>query len=46
MKYDKKCDTTCTLDDFHIDDHNPMFHPLDHLFNDVPNAIGRAIGIK
>jgi RHS repeat-associated protein len=46
MKYGKKCDKTCTLDDFHIDDHNPMFDPLDHFFIDVPNALGRAIGIK
>lgn len=44
MKYGKDCDKTCTLDEFHIDEHNPMFDPVGHLAIDVTSAIGRGIG--
>lgn len=35
MKYEQKCDKTCTLDEFHIDKHNPMFDPGGHFFHDL-----------
>jgi len=33
-----KCD--CILDQFHIDEHNPMFDPWGHLLNDIPKGLG------
>ena len=34
------CDKSCTLDEFHIDEHNPMYDPLGHATNDIPKAFG------
>jgi len=34
------CDHSCTLDEFHIDDHNPMYDPWGHGVCDIPKAIG------
>jgi RHS repeat-associated protein len=34
MKYSSGgCDKTCTVDEFHIDQHNPMFDPYGHLWH-------------
>jgi RHS repeat-associated protein len=30
-----ECSNSCTLDQFHIDAHNPLDHPWDHLVHDV-----------
>jgi len=46
VKYGKNCDKTCTLDEFHIDEHNPLFDPLGHVLNDIPKAIGKGLGIR
>ena len=36
MKYpDKPCDKTCTLDEAHNDDYNPMFDPWGHFVNEL-----------
>lgn len=40
MKYNGKCDKTCVLDEFHIDEHDPMVDTLGHLLHDVPKALG------
>ena len=40
MKNRKKCDKDCTLDEFHIDEHNPMYDPWDHMTIDIPRALG------
>jgi RHS repeat-associated protein len=40
MKYNGKCDKTCVLDEFHLDEHNPMFDPLGHVLHDLPKALG------
>jgi RHS repeat-associated protein len=34
------CDKSCTLDEFHIDEHNPMYDPFGHVTNDIPKAFG------
>jgi len=34
------CDKSCTLDEFHIDSHNPMYDPWGHIQCDIPKAIG------
>ena len=35
MKYNGNCNKTCIVDDFHIDQHNPMFDPYGHLWHDL-----------
>jgi len=35
MKYNGECDKTCIVDEFHIDQHNPMFDPFGHLWHDL-----------
>lgn len=40
MKHNSKCDKNCTLDQFHIDENNPMFDPGGHLSNDLPKWLG------
>jgi RHS repeat-associated protein len=34
------CDKSCTLDEFHIDEHNPLYDPWGHATCDIPKAIG------
>ena len=34
------CDKSCTLDEFHIDEHNPMYDPWGHATCDIPKAVG------
>jgi hypothetical protein len=34
------CDKSCTLDEFHIDEHNPMYDPWGHAICDIPSAVG------
>jgi RHS repeat-associated protein len=34
------CDKSCTLYEFHIDEHNPMYDPWGHATNDIPKALG------
>ncbi len=44
MKHDDtKCHKDCTLDEFHIDEHNPLYDPWGHFTIDLPNAIGNWI---
>jgi len=40
MKYPAtKCDRDCTLDQFHIDAHNPLYDPSGHFVNDFLPSI-------
>ena len=40
MKYPAtKCDRDCTLDQFHIDAHNPVYDPSGHFVNDFLPSI-------
>ena len=44
MKYpDKPCDKTCTLDQAHNDDYNPMFDPGGHFLYELLPYLGSQI---
>jgi RHS repeat-associated protein len=41
MKYPQPCDKDCTLDEFHIDSHDPLGDPWGHFVNDVIPGVYR-----